>query len=194
MNTYEHIEKMIVETVNNTATKLDLQGKLIKIQNVSGKLYYLLPECVKYVVTTNVTGNNNDLVYTVNEYGKTMYVEYIAPDAANAELSYVINGDKLTINLATDEDKAVTTTAGDIITLLTDENAISVDNAGTDDGTGVVAAMSAVEAKPELTSSNGFEILTTQEPIELFIKSELHLLSDSSTATCQIMVFSKQNH
>ena len=103
-------------------------------------------------LTTNLTGVNNDLVYTSKAdgaIGNKIKIAYVKPDTKDAVLSVtpslasgVIT---ISINLATDEDKAITTTAEDIKTAIDSnpESLVYVDLAEGNDGKGVVTALAA---------------------------------------------------
>ena len=100
-------------------------------------------------LTTSLVGDNNDLVYTAlgsGADGNDITVAYVDPSGASQSLSVVVTGTDIAVNLATDGEGDITTTAGDIITAIeADEDAdalVSVANAAANDGTGVVTEMS----------------------------------------------------
>lgn len=103
-------------------------------------------------LTTSLTGANNDLVYTSKAdgaIGNKIKIAYVKPDAKDAILKVVpttANGvTTITVNLATDEDKAITTTAEDIKTAIDSnpESLVYVDLAEDNDGKGVVTELTA---------------------------------------------------
>ena len=103
-------------------------------------------------LTTNLTGVNNDLVYTSKAdgaIGNKIKIAYVKPDTKDAVLSVVpsvVSGvTTISINLATDEDKAITTTAEDIKTVVDSnpESLVYVDLAEDNDGKGVVTELTA---------------------------------------------------
>lgn len=103
-------------------------------------------------LTTNLTGTNNDLVYTSKAdgaIGNKIKIAYVKPDAKDAVLKVVpttANGvTTITVNLATDEDKAITTTAEDIKTAIDSnpESLVYVDLAEGNDGKGIVTELPA---------------------------------------------------
>lgn len=62
----------------------------------------------------DMTNANADLTYTAvtkGTAGNAINVTHVAPDAANAALSVVVLNKQITVNLATNAAKAVTTTA-----------------------------------------------------------------------------------
>lgn len=103
-------------------------------------------------LTTNLTGVNNDLVYTSKAdgaIGNKIKIAYVKPDTKDAVLSVVpsvVSGvTTISINLATDEDKAITTTAKDIKTVIDSnpESLVYVELAEDNDGKGVVTELTA---------------------------------------------------
>lgn len=103
-------------------------------------------------LTTNLTGVNNDLVYTSKAdgaIGNKIKIAYVKPDAKDAILKVVPTTASgvttITVNLATDEDKAITTAAEDIKTAIDSnpESLVYVDLAEENDGKGVVTALAA---------------------------------------------------
>jgi len=100
-------------------------------------------------LSTDLVGNNNDLVYTSKlpgADGNAISVEYIDPGAPDQALAIVVTAQKITVNLATGGGAgAITSTAGDIETAIGASVAASLlvsvaDKAG-NDGSGVVTAM-----------------------------------------------------
>ena len=101
-------------------------------------------------LTTALTGTNNDLVYTAKDTsldGNNITVRYVDP-AANSQTLYVkVDGQAITVNLATNGGGTITSTAAQVAAAIAAHplaNAlVSVANAGGNDGTGVVTALSA---------------------------------------------------
>lgn len=96
--------------------------------------------------TTSLTGTNNDLVWTARlagADGNAISVAYVDPGAINQALAAVVTGTAIVINLATDGTGVITTTAAQIAALAAFGSIVSVANAGGNDGSGVVTAMSA---------------------------------------------------
>lgn len=103
------------------------------------------------VLSTNLTGTNNDLDFTavpVGNAGNGITVTYVDPGGATASLSVTVDVQEraITVNLAR-AASAITTTAAQIITAIagnTDAAALVVaTNHAGNDGTGIVTAMSA---------------------------------------------------
>jgi hypothetical protein len=95
-------------------------------------------------LTTNLTGANNDLVFTAvpaGAAGNRISVEYVNPGANNQALHVVINGTAIRIFLATGVAGAITTTAAQIAALTDFAALVTVANKAANDGTGVVTAM-----------------------------------------------------
>lgn len=124
-------------------------------------------------LTTNLTGANNDLVYTSKldgAAGNKFKIAYVDPDEEEAELgiSFAVSEGitTITVNLATDEDKAITTTAEDIKTAIDSnpESLVYVDLAEDNDGKGIVTALAATAL------ANGVD--GTPAPVGSFIVHE----------------------
>lgn len=119
----------------------------------------------KATLTTALTGDNNDLKYTSKlngALGNAITVEYVDPDDVDAELAVSVDGTAITVSLATDAAKAITTTASDIATAIAahaEANAlVAVANAGSDTGAGTVTEMAATA----LTGGKGANRLTVK--------------------------------
>ena len=100
-------------------------------------------------LTTALTGTNNDLVFTARKggtWGNSIQVEYLDPGGATATLSVVVSGFLITVNLGR-AASAINTTAAALTAAVqanADANAlVSVANAGSNDGTGLVTALTA---------------------------------------------------
>lgn len=101
---------------------------------------------VAAVLTTNLTGTNNDLVFTAKTKGNTgITVAYIDPGATHT-LSVAVVGKAITVTLGY-ATGAITSTASNVKTAIeanTAANAlVSIANAGGNDGSGLVTAMAA---------------------------------------------------
>jgi hypothetical protein len=101
-------------------------------------------------LTTAVTGTNNDLVYTAVEpgaAGNSISVTYVNPGTASAALAVTVADKDITVSLATNGSSVVTSTAAQVSAAVAADSAAAAlvgtpANAGGNDGTGVVAAMS----------------------------------------------------
>lgn len=102
---------------------------------------------VAATLTTALTGTNNDLVFTAKARGtggNAVSVTYTDPGGATATLSVSVTGSDITVNLGR-AASAINTTATALAAAVTgDANAsalVTVQNAGSDNGSGLVTAM-----------------------------------------------------
>jgi hypothetical protein len=113
-------------------------------------------------LSTALTGNNNDIVYTSKlpgALGNRITVSYVKPDAANAELSATVtttpSGNTfnfaIVVNLATDVSKNITTTAEEVVELINTHSEakklVTAALKGEDTGKGVVTTLAAADGK-----------------------------------------------
>ena len=107
-----------------------------------------------YQLTTNLTGNNNDLIFKArSSTDSDLTVTYVNPGTANATAFIELSGKNITVNLATNGSSVITTTASDIISLV-NNNAdvlalVHVYVADSNDGSGVVTAMTKTTFSPD---------------------------------------------
>jgi hypothetical protein len=110
----------------------------------------------KATLSTSLTGNNNDLTYTAvsgGTWGNAIKVEYLDPSAASAALAVSVNytastgAPTISVSLATNSGSTITSTAASIKTAVDAHplasQLVTVANKTSNDGTGVVTAMSA---------------------------------------------------
>jgi phage tail sheath protein FI len=102
---------------------------------------------VKATLQIGVVANNNALLFTSKlhgELGNSSSVRLVSPGTASATLSVSVSGRDVTVNLATNADSAITTTAAQVIAAIAandSANALfAVTNAGSSSGAGVVTA------------------------------------------------------
>lgn len=100
----------------------------------------------KASLTTALAGTNNDLVYTAQvggPGGNSIRVQYVV-SGNNTPLSVDILGYDIIVNVATDGGGAATSTATQVKTAVdrVGSHLVSIANAGSDDGTGIVVAQS----------------------------------------------------
>lgn len=125
---------------------------------------------VKSTLSTDLVGDNNDLVYTSKlngTEGDDITIAYIDPSDINQALSIVVTGTDIAVNLATDADGIITTTADDIsaaIALDVDANALVgvADKAG-NDGSGLVTAMVATALSGGVDAVNTVTTVTVTD-------------------------------
>lgn len=105
---------------------------------------------VQATLSTSLTGNNNDLVYTAVDFGtggNSTTVAYVDPSANSAALSVSVSSAAITVNLATNGGGTITSTAALILAAIQASAAasalVNVALKASNDGTGVVTAMSA---------------------------------------------------
>jgi len=108
---------------------------------------------VQASLTTALTGDNNDLVFTavpLGRLGNDVRIRYVDPAANSSSLSIAVSGRDITINLATNSGGAITTTGNSIRSAFNPvdnpQNAaaqalLTVANAAGNTGTGAVTAM-----------------------------------------------------
>lgn len=104
---------------------------------------------VQASLTTALAGTNNDLTYTAKldtTAGNAITVAYVVA-GANTALSVSVTGNAITVNVATNGASAAVSTAAQVRDAVNAHAAasslVSVQNAAGNDGTGVVAALSA---------------------------------------------------
>jgi hypothetical protein len=114
-------------------------------------------------LTTNLTGNNNDIVFTAvtgGGAGNDIGVTYIDPGVDNSALNVDVDGNIIKVYLATDGDGAITTT-GDLLKAAIEAHPVAstlvtVADKAANDGSGVVTAM----ATTYLTGGAGTTVTT----------------------------------
>lgn len=99
----------------------------------------------KAALTTSLTGTNNDLVYTAlvgGPAGNSISVTYVV-SGTNTALSVAMQGFDIVVTVATDGGGAATSTAAAVSSAVSavGSNLVTIANASSNDGTGVVAAL-----------------------------------------------------
>lgn len=125
---------------------------------------YGVPDDAAYAtVNVNPTGNDNGLTFTAlapGVGGNEISIVYVDPEENDAALTVTVSGAAITVNLATSEVGAITTTAAEIKTAieahavadtLVAVTILTSDTGTGDDGSGVVTAM----AEASLTGGAG---------------------------------------
>ena len=104
----------------------------------------------KATLSTDLAGDNNDLKFTAKlkgHFGNTIKIAYVDPDAASAKLGVTVSGTTISVSLATDANKDITSTAANVKAAIEAVPAaaalVSVANVAGNSGEGVVAAMAA---------------------------------------------------
>ncbi len=104
----------------------------------------------KATLETDLAGDNNDLKFTSKlkgRFGNAIKVEYVDPNAASAKLGVTVSGTTISVSLATDANKAITSTAANVKAAIEAVPAaaalVTVANKDANTGEGVVRAMAA---------------------------------------------------
>lgn len=150
-----YVDPADVNTAEIVRVTNDATGPLITVtlkQTASGG--------TRATLSTNLTGNNNDLTFTSTVQtttGNSTTIAYVDPAGNNAVLSVSVTGSAITVNLATGVAGAITSTAAQIKTAL-DASVpaaalITTANKAANDGTGVVTAMTATALAGGITGS-----------------------------------------
>ena len=111
-------------------------------------------------LTTALVGDDNDLDFAALTANATT-VAYVDPVSASATLSVAVSGNNITVNLATDADGKIVTTANDIKNLINSDASTNVlieaKNVYADTGNGVVTAMpqTALTSNANVTVADG---------------------------------------
>lgn len=114
-------------------------------------------------LTTALTGDNNDIVFTAvtgGNTGNSIGVQYIDPDANDSPLNVDVDGRIIKVYLATDADGDITSTADEIKAAIAAHPAanalVETADAAANDGSGVVTEMGATY----LSGGAGTEVTT----------------------------------
>ena len=154
--TKKALDRTSGDLIDLTSTFLGYQNKKMVIVSMTetqeGQIQLI---CREYnggnfaKLTTNLTGTNNDLIYTskhANEDANDITVSYVDPGQASQSLNISVTDTDITVNLGTDGSGDISSTANDIITAIeADEDAstlVSVSLTDGSDGTGIVTATS----------------------------------------------------
>lgn len=112
-----------------------------------GRRPFLRPAGVRASLTTALAGTNNDLVWRAlhaGAAGNNIRIRYVVA-GVSTPLSVSVSGNDITVNVATNGASAATSTAAQVRAAVeghaTAGKMVFAQNAGADDGTGVVAAL-----------------------------------------------------
>ncbi len=99
-------------------------------------------------VSTGVVGSNNAITYTAKESGEAgtgISISQVNPGTNNATLTVSVNGEQITVSLATDGAGAITSTAAQVIAAIAANGPasalVAASNQGASTGAGVVPAV-----------------------------------------------------
>jgi hypothetical protein len=155
------------DITGGTASDIDITMSVITTSEVTDTTAFSLIENIQFLpvvgapddavqgtLSRNPAGDDNALTFTAVAYGaigNATTVTYVDPEANDAELSVVVTGSSITVNLATGEAGAITSTAAQILTAIEASAPASAlvtvaidatDSGEADDGSGVVTALS----------------------------------------------------
>lgn len=132
--------RLIVE--NGYIRAVDSNGRKIRLQAEAG----IPVQAVAASLSTNLTGNNNDLVFTARRAGvagNTISISYVNPGAETASESVAVDGNNIVVTLRS--VSSVLSTAAQVKAAIEASAAatalVSVANKAANDGTGAVIAM-----------------------------------------------------
>lgn len=148
-------DRMVGDVITLTSTFLGYVKKKMRIVQIAqaqqGQINIICREYngAEYAtLTTNLEGDNNDLVFTSkakNESANAISIKYTDPYALNQALSVSVTGNAINVNLATNSSGAITTTAAQIKAAIEASSPasalITVAHATGNDGSGIVTAM-----------------------------------------------------
>lgn len=143
-------------TIDKTAVDADSDGKRIVkggtpvgFNATTGKFEPYKPATKGTLVIGTEAANNAILITAKTVGATTISVEFVDPDDLNKALTVTVAEKKISVSLATDADKAITSTAADVIAAIeakTEAAAlVDVDNSGASTGVGVVEAAEEAE-------------------------------------------------
>lgn len=164
MTTQKALDRTPGDIIDLTSTFMGYVNKKLVIVSINeaqeGQIQLICREyngAENAILTTDLTGDNNDLVYTSvdkTDEANDITVKYTDPYASSQSLSVSVTGNDIDVSLATDGIGAITSTASDIKTIIeADQDAsalVTVTNTAGSDGSGVVTAM----AKNNLSGGN----------------------------------------
>lgn len=125
-------------------------------------------DAVQATLSRNPAGDDNALTFTAVAYGtggNSITIEYVDPSATDASLSVDVDGNAITVNLATDGGGSITSTAAEVLAAIEAKAeaaalvTVAIDASDTgvaDDGSGVVTAL----ASAPMTGGQGTAIGT----------------------------------
>lgn len=148
-------DRMVGDVITLTSTFLGYVKKKMRIVQIAqaqqGQIQIICREyngAESATLTTNLSGTNNDLVFTSkskNESANAISVKYTDPYATNRSLSVAVTGNAINISLATNSSGAITTTAAQIIAAIAASSPasalVTAANATGNDGSGIVTTM-----------------------------------------------------
>ena len=152
---------------------------------------------VKAVLTTALTGVNNDLTFlakTAGAAGNDITVALVDPSGNDQDLAVTVSDNAISVSLATGEDGAITSTAREVRDAVNADSEaaalVAASLAPGNDGSGVVTALAAANLA-EAYAPESIPILALEEPEAHLHPSAIRSLgSFLETMTGQILVSS----
>jgi len=188
------LDRSIGDVIEITSTFLGYENKkmiIVKLSEAQDGQMELV--CREYAggnfatLTTDLTGDNNDLTYTSKEASddaNDITVSYVDPGEINQELNISVTGTAITVNLGTDGSGDINSTANDLITAIeADEDAstlVSVSLADGSDGTGFVTATSIMSLSGGISGELYADILGSAAPTVNIESNNQQTLPNSS--------------
>jgi hypothetical protein len=145
---WARVEEMLAELFAADTTDPDTLGLMMANAGVP-------VDAAKAARNVNPAGADNGLTFTAVDFGadgNDITVAYLDPGADDAALSVEVDGTDITVNLATDGDGVITSTAADVLAeveatpaadALVAVTIMTTDTGTEDDGSGVVTALAA---------------------------------------------------
>lgn len=139
-------------------------------------------------LSTNLTGNNNDLTFTavaVDATGNDITIAYVDPAAPSVALLVTVVGSAISVRLATDESSVITSTAAQVDAAIDALPAaaalVTPANKAANDGTGVVTAMAATPLTGGLTPTLTLFDVTGLVAVKLIARCTENLAGATAT-------------
>lgn len=124
-------------------------------------------------LSTSMTGTNNDVTLTAvtaGTSGNSITLTLVDPSANDQAISVSVDGTDITVNLATDGGGSITTTATQLIAAIEGNAAasalVTIDNKGSDNGSGVVTALSESALTGGLNWTEKFTIVASSDLVD----------------------------
>lgn len=139
-------------------------------------------------LSTALTGNNNDLLFTAvtaGADGNDITIRYVDPAAISQALAVSVLGTAITVSLATDGAGAITSTAAQVDAAIDALPAaaalVTPANKAANDGTGVVTALAATALTGGLTPTATLFDVTGVVQVKVFARCTESLAGASAT-------------
>lgn len=141
---------LVLTTVEKSSLANQTRFRIVVAGNNTALSVVVSGTAVAASLTTSLTGTNNDLVFTAKDTsldGNNITVRYVDPADNSQALLVKVDGQAITVYLATNSGGTITSTAAHVKAAIDAHPLasalVSVANAASNDGTGVVTALSA---------------------------------------------------